>query len=60
MALSAEIDESSLQAWFHPGDLALVDVGFFLQTGAVFDVQVVQALPVDQRYAQLFGLSCID
>ncbi|MNM69398.1 hypothetical protein D3C81_809920 [compost metagenome] len=60
MAVGAEIDEGSFEAGFDAGDAALVDVGLFLLAGARFDVEVEQALAVDQGNAQLFGLSCVD
>jgi hypothetical protein len=48
MPLRAKVNKCSFQAGFNPGDFALVDIGFFLDAGTVFDVQVVQALPVDE------------
>ena len=60
VALGAKIHEGGFKAGFDPGDFAFVDVGFLLQTGAVFDVQIVETLAVDQRNAQLFWLSRID
>ena len=58
--VAAVLDEGGFQRRFEPGDAALVDVGFFLLFGGLFDVDVVQRLAIDDRYAQLFLLSCVD
>ncbi len=60
MALGAEVDEGGFQAGLHAGDPAFVDVGFLLLAGAGFDIKVEQTLAVDQGYAQLFRMSCIN
>src|SRR5690606_4452358 len=60
VALGAVVDEGCLEAGFDPGDLALVDVGLFLFAGAVFDIEVVEALTVDHGDPQFFGLRRID
>ena len=60
VAVGAEVDKGSFQAGLYAGDAAFVNVGFFLFAGAGFDIQVKQPLAVYKRYAQLFGVSCID
>ena len=60
VALGAEIDKGSLKAGLNAGNAAFVNVGFFLLAGTGFDIEVEQTLAVDQGYAQLFGMSCID
>ena len=60
VAVGAVVDERSLEAGFDAGDAALVDVGFLGFARRDFDVQVVDPLAVDQGYAQLFVLSCVD
>ena len=60
MAFGAEIDEGCFEAGFHSGYLALVDVGFFLNPGTVFDVQVVEFLTIDECHPKLFFLGRID
>src|SRR5690606_19925756 len=60
VALGAEVDEGGLQARFDAGDATLVDVGLLLFTGPGLDVQVEQALAIDQCDAQLFGLGRIN
>lgn len=60
MALCAKVDKRRFKAGFYAGDPAFVNVGFFLFTGAGFDIQVKKPLAVYQSYAQLFRVSCID
>ena len=60
VALGAEVDKGRLQAGLDAGDLANVDIGFLLQAGAIFDVQVVKALAVYEGHARLFGVRGID
>ena len=60
VAIGAVVDERSLEAGFDAGDASLVDVGFLGFARRDFDVEVVDPLAVDQRYAQLFFLSCVD
>lgn len=60
MAIGAEVDEGGLEGGFYAGDLAAVDVGLLLLPGTRFDVQVIEALSIDQSDAQLFGLGRID
>src|SRR5262249_45109132 len=60
VALGAEIDERSLEAGLDARDAALVDVGFGGNAIAIFDVEVVQALTVDQGDTQLLAVSCVD
>src|SRR5690606_32294161 len=60
VAFRAEVDEGGFEARLYAGNASFVDTGFFLDSGAVLDVQVIQTLAIDQRNAQLFFLSCID
>ncbi|SLY42032.1 Uncharacterised protein [Klebsiella quasivariicola] len=60
MTLGAVIDKRGFKAGFNAGDLAFVDVRFFLFVPGAFDIQVVQALPINKGDAQLFLLSCVD
>ena len=60
MAFGAEVDKGRLQAGLDAGDLAHVDIGFLLQAGAIFDVQIVKALAVYEGHARLFGVRGID
>src|SRR5262249_11938400 len=55
-----ELDERRFEARFDARDARFVDAGFFLFAAAVFDVEVVDALTVDERDAHLFGLRRID
>ena len=54
------INERGFETWLDARNLALVDIGFFSFARRCFDVEVVKALAVDHRHAQLFFLSCID
>ena len=58
--LGAEVHERGLQAGLHPNDLALVDVALGLLAAAVFEVQVIELLAIDQSHPQLFGLGGVD
>ena len=58
--VTAVFNKRSFQRWLKASDAALVDVGLFLFPGRLFDVDVVQALAIDNGYAQLFLLSCVD
>ncbi len=60
VALGAEIDKGSLQAWFDASNPAFIDVGLLLLACTGFDVQVVEALAIYQCNTQLFGLSCVN
>ncbi len=60
MTFRAEVDEGRFQTGFDASDLASIDVGFLLLPGTGFDVQVVKALSIDERDAQLFGLCRVD
>lgn len=60
MTLGAVIDKRGFKARFNAGDFAFVDVRFFLFVPGAFDIQVVQALPINKGDAQLFLLSCVD
>ena len=60
MTVGAIVDEGGFKAGFDTGDAALVDVGLFLDAVAVFDVEVVKTLAIDQSYPQFFFLRGID
>lgn len=60
MAFGAEVDEGGFEAGFDASDAAFVDVGLLLLAGARLDVEVEQALAVDQCNTQLLGLSRVD
>ncbi|MNK94212.1 hypothetical protein D3C87_1144050 [compost metagenome] len=60
VALRAEIDKGSLEAWFDASNPAFIDVGLLLLACTGFDVQVVEALAIYQCNTQLFGLSCVN
>ena len=60
VTIGAEVDEGGFQAGFQAGDLAPVDVGLLLLPGAGLDVQIVEALAIDEGDAQLFRLGRVD
>ncbi|EWG99035.1 hypothetical protein Q427_27180 [Halomonas sp. BC04] len=60
MPICTEIDEGGFEGGLYAGDLAAVDIGFFLFPGTGFDVQVVKALSIDQGNPQFFRLGRID
>ena len=60
MALGTEIHESGFQAGFHSSHLAFIDIGFLLDAGAVFDIEVVEALTVDECYPEFLFLGGVD
>ena len=60
VAFGAEVDEGGFEAGFDASDAAFVDVGLLLLAGARLDVEVEQALAVDQCNTQLLGLSRVD
>lgn len=60
MALGAVVNKSSFKAGFYAGDLTLVNVRFLLLVSRTFNIQIVELLSVNQRYAQLLFLSCVD
>ncbi len=60
MALGAIIHKCGFQTWLYAGDFTLVDVCFFLLMSRAFDIQVVNALPINEGNAQLFFLSCVN
>ncbi len=60
MSASAIVNEGRFKAWFYAGDPALVDIGFFLLSSGMFDIQVKETLSIDNCNTQLFGLGCID
>ena len=56
----AEIDESRFETGLDACDFPLVYVGFLAFAACQLDIQVIDALAVDHRHAQLFLLSRID
>ncbi len=60
MTLGAIINKRGFETRFNTSDFAFVDVRFFLFVPGAFDIQVVQALPINKGDAQLFLLSCVD
>ena len=58
--LGAKVDKGRLKAWFNPGYFGSVDVGLLLFTGSGLNVQIEQALAIDESNPQLFLLGCID
>ena len=58
--LRAEVDEGGLKAGLHADHAGLVDVALLLLVGAVFDVEVVELLTVDEGDPDLFGLGRVD
>ncbi len=60
MPFRAKIHKCGFQTRLHTGDLALVYVGFLLNSGAILDIQIVESLPIDERNAKFFFLRCID
>src|SRR5690606_18092967 len=60
VTVGAEIDEGRFQAGFDASDLAFVDVGFFLLASTGLDIEIEQALTIDQCDTQLFRLSCVN
>ncbi|MNG91117.1 hypothetical protein D3C81_616520 [compost metagenome] len=60
MALGAIVNKSSFKTGFYAGDFTLVNVRFFLLVSRTFNIQIVELLSVNQRYAQLLFLSRVD
>ena len=60
MPVGAVIDKCGFEAGLDARDFAFVDIGFLAFARGSFDIQVIEALAVDHRHAQLFFLSCID
>ncbi len=60
MALGAKVDERCFQTGFDAGDAGAIDVSLFLFAGTRLNVEVVEALAIYERNAQLFGLGCVD
>jgi hypothetical protein len=60
MARGAVIDETGLEGRFYPGNLAFVDIRFFLFSGGQLDTEIEELLSINQSDSQLFLLSCID
>ena len=47
VTVGAKIYEGSLKAGLNPGNLTFVEIGFFLNSGAMFDVQVIETLAIN-------------
>ncbi len=60
VTLSTVVNKCGFKARFDTGNFAFVDVRFFLFVSRAFDIQVVQALPINKGDAQLFLLSCVN
>jgi hypothetical protein len=60
VAVGAVVDEGSFERGLQTRDAALVDVGLLLDAIAVFDVEVIQLLAIDEGDAQLLFLSCVN
>ena len=60
MTLSTVVNKCGFKARFNTGNFTFVDVRFFLFVSRAFNIQVVQALPINKGDAQLFLLSCVD
>ena len=60
MAICAEVHEGRFEARLDASDFAFIDIGFLLFAGAGFDIEIEQALAIDQCDTQLFGLSCVN
>ena len=60
MAFGTEVHKGGFEAGFNAGDFANVDVGLLLHAGAVFDVEVVEFLAIDQRHAHFLAVRGID
>ena len=60
VTIGAVVDEGSFEGRFETGDAAFVDVGLFLDAIAVFDIEVIQLLTIDEGDTQLFFLSRVN
>ena len=60
VAVGAVFDERGFERRFEPGDAALVDVGYLVVAGRLFDVDVVQVLAIDDGDPQFFRLRGVD
>ena len=60
MTIAAVIDKGGFETGLNAGDFGLIDIGLFLFPDAIFDVQVVEFLPIYQGDTQLLFVSCID
>ena len=60
VTFGAEIDKGCFEGGFDAGNLAFIDVGFFLFAGTVFDVQIIKLLAINKGNPNLFGVGCID
>src|SRR5689334_11361787 len=60
VARGAVIDETGFEGRFYPGNLAFIDVRFFLFAGGELDTEIEELLSINQSDPQLFLLSCID
>ncbi len=60
MPLGPVVNKGGFEAGLDPRDAAFIDIGFLLLAGAGLDIQIEQALAIDQGNAQLFWVSCIN
>ena len=60
LALGTVVDEGRLERGLDAGDLPLVDVAFLLLVGGGLDIEVEEFLAIDDRQAQLLGVSCVE
>ena len=60
VTLRAVVDEASFETRLYPSDATFVDVGFLLLLRGYLDVEIVNSLSINQCYAQLLFLSCVD
>ena len=60
MALRAKIYKSGFEAGFHTGDFPFVYIGFFLDSGSVFNIQIVEALSIDEGNSKFLFLRSVD
>ena len=59
LALHTIVNKGCLQAGFHTGNLAFVDVSFFLLVSGGFDIEVEKTLTIDNGETQLLCMSCV-
>ena len=60
VTLGAEVHEGGFQGRLDAGDLAFIDVGFFLFAGAMLDVQIIKSLAIHQRHPDFFRMAGVD
>ena len=60
MSFGAKIHKCGFEAGLNASHFAFVDICFFLDSGSVFDVEVIQTLSINEGNAKFFFLRCID